>query len=267
MDMGHTTVMAKDGTTIAYDREGEGPAAILVAGALCARLSWSGPAIATLLAPHVTVYNYDRRGRGDSGDTKPYAVAREIEDIEALIDEAGGSAYLFGHSSGAALALEAAVALGSKVAKLAMYEAPYNNDPAAQRGWGDYTRRLTELLAADRRGDAIALFMALVGTPADRIEGMRRAPFWPALEAIAPTLAYDHTAILGEDGALPVVHAARVHAPTLVMAGGASYPFMRDTARALSAAIPHAQLRTLEGQTHEVSPDALAPELIAFFRA
>jgi len=106
----------------------------LVAGALCARLSWSGPAIATLLAPHFTVYNYDRRGRGDSGDTKPYAVAREIEDIEALIDEVGGSAYLFGHSSGAALALEAAVALGEKVTKLAMYEAPYNDDPAAQRG-------------------------------------------------------------------------------------------------------------------------------------
>jgi len=261
------TLRSKDGTTIAYDREGHGPTAILVAGALCARLSWSGPAIAALPAPQCTVYNYDRRGRGDSGDTKPYAVAREIEDIEALIDDAGGAAYLFGHSSGAALALEAAVALGSKVVKLAMYEAPYNDEPAAQRAWRDYTQRLTELLAADRRGDALALFMALVGTPAEQIDGMRHAPFWPALEAIAPTLAYDHTAILGEDASLPIERAARVRAPTLVMAGGASYPFMHDTARALSAAMPHAQLRILEGQRHEVSTEALAPVLVEFFRA
>ncbi len=259
------TITSQDGTPIAYDREGQGPAAILVAGALCARLSWSGPAIAALLAPHFTVYNYDRRGRGDSGDTRPYAVAREIEDIEALINDAGGSAYLFGHSSGASLAMEAAATLGEKVAKLAMYEAPYNDDPAARRGWREYTRRLTELLAAERRGDAVALFMALVGTPAEQIDGMRRAPFWPSLEAIAPTLAYDHTAILGEDGGLPSARAAQVLAPTLVMAGGASYPFMHDTARALSAAMPHAQLRILEGQRHEVSTEALVPVLVDFF--
>jgi pimeloyl-ACP methyl ester carboxylesterase len=267
MDIEQQTVTSKDGTIIAYDQWGEGPAVILVAGALCARLSWSGPAIAALLAPHCTVYNYDRRGRGDSGDTKPYAVAREIEDIEALIDEAGGSAYLFGHSSGASLALDAAAALGTKVKKLAMYEAPYNDDPAAQRRWGEYTRRLTDLLAEDRRGEAIALFMALVGTPADQIEGMRHAPFWPALEAIAPTLAYDHTAILGEDGALPIERAGQVTVPALVMAGGASFPFMHETARALSEAMPHAQLRILEGQRHEVSPEVLAPVLIEFFRA
>lgn len=267
MDMGHTTVMAKDGTTIAYDREGQGPAAILVAGALCARLSWSGPAIAALLAPHFNVYNYDRRGRGDSGDTKPYAVAREIEDIEALIAEAGGSAYLFGHSSGAALALEAAATLGNKVAKLAMYDAPYDDDREAPQRGREYTQRLSELLAADRRGDAVALFMALVGTPDEQIEGMRHAPFWSALEAVAPTLAYDNAVVSGEDGALPIERAAHVLAPTLVMAGGASHPSMHDTARALSAAMPHAQLRTLEGQTHEVSPEALAPVLIEFFRA
>lgn len=267
MDTGHKTVAAKDGTTIAYDRHGEGPALILVDGAMCTRSSGSKPELVALLAPHFTVYSYDRRGRGDSGDTEPYAVEREIEDIAALIDEAGGAAGLYGHSSGASLALEAAVTLGDKVAKLAMYEAPYNDDPAAQRGWREYTRRLTELLGADRRGDAIALFMALVGTPADQVEGMRCAPFWPALEAIAPTLAYDHTAILGEDGALPIARAARVLVPTLVMAGGASYPFMHDTARALSAAIPHAQLRTLAGQRHEVSPEALAPVLVAFIRA
>ncbi len=155
-------VTSQDGTKIAYDKIGHGPAVILVAGALCSRSFWSGPELAKLLARSFTVYNYDRRGRGDSGDTKPYAVAREIEDIEALIDEAGGSAYLYGHSSGAALALEAALRLGNTVKKLAMYEAPYNDDAEAQRAWKQYIKQLTEALAADRRGDAVALFMELV---------------------------------------------------------------------------------------------------------
>src|SRR5256884_7619149 len=128
-------VTSKDGTKIAYEKQGEGPAVILVAGALCARLSWSGPHLSKLLAPHFRVYNYDRRGRGDSGDTKPYAVTREVEDIEALIDEAGGSASLYGHSSGAALVLEAAIQLGQKIKKLAMYDAPYNDDAKAGRAW------------------------------------------------------------------------------------------------------------------------------------
>ncbi|MGI8856115.1 MAG: alpha/beta fold hydrolase [Thermomicrobiales bacterium] len=267
MDTVHETVTAKDGTIIAYDRQGEGPAAILIAGALCARLSWAGPALAQLLAPHCTVYNYDRRGRGDSGDTAPYAVEREIEDLDALIDEAGGSAYLFGHSSGAALALEAAITLGDKVKKLAMYDAPYNDDPTAQRAWREYNRRLTELLAADRRGDAVALFMQYVGTPTDEIAAMRHAPFWPALEAIAPTLAYDHTALLGEGGSVPTKRAAGVRVPALVLTGGESYPFMHDTARTLSQAMPQAQIRTLEGQAHNVNVEVLAPVLVAFFRA
>src|SRR5437588_1301010 len=237
-------VTSKDGTNIAYDQQGEGPTVILVAGAKCARLSWSGPQLSKLLAPHFTVYNYDRRGRGDSGDTKPYAVAREIEDIEALIDEAGGSAYLYGHSSGAALAMEAALSLGNKVKKLAMYEAPYDDDAEAKRAWKEYIKQLTQALAADRRGDAVALFMKYVGTPADQIEAMRHAPAWPMLEALAPTLAYDHSAILGEDASLPTERAAIVTAPTLVMNGGASYAFMYDTAQALGKGIPHVQVLT-----------------------
>jgi len=267
MDTTQNTVTSKDGTKIVYDKQGEGPAVILVDGALCTRSFGSKPELVTLLAPHFTIYSYDRRGRGDSGDTKPYAVEREIEDIEALIDEAGGVAGLYGHSSGAALALEAAVTLGDKIKKIAMFEAPYNDDREAQRGWREYTQQLTELLAADRRGDAIALFMALVGMPADQIEGMRRAPMWPMLEAIAPTLAYDHIAIKGEDGTIPTERAARLTVPALVMNGGASFPFMYDTARALSKAMPHAQLRTLEGQRHDVSPEVLAPVLVAFFSA
>jgi pimeloyl-ACP methyl ester carboxylesterase len=258
-------LISADGTKIAYDKQGEGPALVLVDGALCTRSSGSKPELAGLLAPHFTVYSYDRRGRGDSGDTMPYAVEREIEDIGTLIDHAGGTASLYGHSSGACLALDAAVGLGSRVRKLAMYEAPCNDSPDAQRAWGQYIEQLTEALAANRHGDAVALFMRYVGTPAEQIEGMRHAPFWPGMEALAPTLAYDHTAILGKDASVPAGRAARVLVPALVMHGGASYPFMLDTARALSQAMPNAELRTLEGQSHNVDPAALAPVLAEFF--
>ena len=259
------TVNSADGTRIAYDRQGEGSALIVVDGALCARLSGSKPELVGLLASRFTVYSYDRRGRGDSGDTQPYSVDREIEDIEALIDNAGGTAHLYGHSSGASLALDAADTLGGKVRKLAMYEAPYNDDPAAQQAWGEYVSQLTEALADHRRGDAVALFMRYVGMPAEQVDGMRKAPFWAGMEAIAPTLAYDHTAILGKEAAVPSERAARVLVPALVMHGSASPPFMADTAGALRRALPHATLHALEGQGHDVNPRALAPVLVEFF--
>lgn len=258
-------VTSKDGTHIAYDTQGEGPAVILVAGATCARLSWSGPQLSKLLAPHFTVYNYDRRGRGDSGDTKPYAVAREVEDIEALIDEAGGSVYLYGHSSGAALVLEAAIQLGQKIKKLALYEAPYHEEAADQQAFKDYIKQLTQALAADRRGDAVAAFMQYVGTPTNQIEAMRQPPAWPQLESIAPTLAYDHAGIMGEDASIPTERIAVITAPTLVMNGAASFPFMYDTAQVLSKVIPNAKLLTIEGQTHDVDVNVLAPILVEFF--
>jgi pimeloyl-ACP methyl ester carboxylesterase len=145
-------VSSNDGTTIAYDKVGEGPALILVDGALSVHSSGGKAELAELLAPHFTVYGYDRRGRGGSGDTLPYAVDREIEDIEALISHAGGSAYLYGHSSGATLAMQAAVRLGGRVSKIAMYEAPHNDDPDAQQSWSEYLRELRQILAAGRRG-------------------------------------------------------------------------------------------------------------------
>jgi len=262
-----TTLKSKDGTAIAFDKQGDGPAVILVYGALSTRSSGSRPELARLLAQQFTAYSYDRRGRGDSGDTKPYAVDREIDDLDALIDKAGGSAFLYGHSSGGCLALDAAVKLGNKVQKLAMYEAPYNDDPQARKAWGEYIKNLTEALASNRRGDAVALFMAYVGMTAAQIEGMRHAPFWGGMEAIAPTLAYDHTAIMGKDGSIPIERVARVQVPTLVMNGGNGAPFMRETARTLSKTIPDARLRTLDGQTHDVHPDALAPVLVEFFTA
>jgi pimeloyl-ACP methyl ester carboxylesterase len=262
------TITSKDGTTIAYDQSGNGPVVILVDGALQYRAFDQGMAqLADLLSPHFTVIHYDRRGRGDSTDTQPYALEREIEDIEAIIDEVGGSASLYGISSGAALAMHAAVKLGDKVKKLAMYEAPYNDDEAAQPVWRDYTKKLADLLAADRKGDAVGHFMMLVGASPEDVEGIRQTPMWPLWESIAPTLAYDHIAALGEDGKVPVKDAARVSIPTLVMDGGASFPFMHTTAIALANAMPNAQHRTLEGQTHEVESGALAPVLIEFFKA
>ena len=262
------TVTSKDGTTIAFDRWGTGPVVILVDGALQYRAFDQGMAqLAELLAPHFTVIHYDRRGRGDSTDTQPYALEREIEDIEAIIDEVGGSAYLYGISSGAALAMEAAIALPDKVQKLAMYEAPYNDDPAAQQAWRKYVKELRELLAADRKGDAVGHFMMLVGASAEDVEGIRQTPMWPLWESIGHTLAYDHIAALGEAAAVPTDQAAKVAMPALVMDGGASFPFMHTTALALAEAMPRGQHRTLEGQTHEVSAEALAPVLIEFFKA
>jgi pimeloyl-ACP methyl ester carboxylesterase len=259
------TALSHDGTKIAYDKQGAGPALIVVDGAMCSRSSGTKPALVELLATRLTVYSYDRRGRGDSGDTSPYAVAREVDDIAALIDLAGGTASLYGHSSGAGLALEAAVQLGSgKVDKVAMYEAPYNDDPEARRRWSRYLDELAAALGAGRRGDAVALFMRYVGTPEEQIQGLRQLPMWAGLEAVAPTLAYDHAGILGRDGSLPAARAAQVEVPTLVMYGEASFEFMRDTAHALGAVVPEAELRSFAGQGHDVSPEVLAPVLADF---
>jgi pimeloyl-ACP methyl ester carboxylesterase len=258
-------ITSKDGTQIAFEKQGLGPALIMVDGALGFRSFSPLLELAKLLAPQFEVYNYDRRGRGDSGDARPIAVEREVEDIDALIQEAGGSAFLFGVSSGGVLALEAAIRLGSKVTKLAIYEAAYNPSDGAEKVWKEYTMRLAELLAADRRGDAVALFMNLVGVPPEQIAGMRQSPIWPVFESAAPSLAYD-AAALGERQLPPTDRAARITAVTLVMNGSASYPFMEDTAKALARAIPKSQHIILEGQRHDASSEALAPVLMKFFK-
>ena len=261
------TITSKDGTTIAYDQWGKGPAVILVDGALQYRAFDQGMVeLAELLAQHFTVIHYDRRGRGDSTDTQPYALEREIEDIEALIDEVGGAAFLYGISSGAALAMEAAIGLPDKVSKLAMYEAPYNDDPTAQQAWRNYVKELRKLLDEGRKGDAVGLFMMLVGASPEDVEGVKQTPMWPSWESIAPTLAYDHIAALGEDAAVPTDRAAHLTMPVLVMDGSESFPFMHTTAVALANAMPEGQHRTLEGQTHEVAADAIAPVLVDFFK-
>ena len=260
-------VTSKDGTIIAFEQSGSGPAVILVDGALQYRAFDQGMLqLAELLAPHFSVIHYDRRGRGDSTDTLPYALEREIEDIESLIDAAGGSAALYGISSGAALALEAALALPGKVNKLAMYEAPYNDDASARKAWKEYVDRLRGLLAEGRKGDAVGLFMRLVGASPEDVEGIKQSPMWSLWEAVGHTLAYDHIASLGEDASVPAARAARVTVPALVMNGSESFPFMHTTAVSLAKAIPHAEHRTLEGQTHEVMAEALMPILAEFFK-
>lgn len=259
------TITSKDGTTIAYDQYGSGPTVIFVNGAVQYRAFDQGMAqLAERLAPHFTVINYDRRGRGDSGDTQPFALEREIEDIIALIGS--GSAFLYGISSGAALALEAALRLGAKVEKLALYEPPYNDDPEARKTWVNYTKQLHRAIAEGRNGDGMGLFMMLVGMPAEHLEGMRQDPMWPIFEAVAPTLVYD-AAALGEEAAVPAERAAKINVPALLMTGSETYPFMHAAADTLTAAIPNAQRRTLEGQSHEVDSAVLAPVLIAFFKS
>jgi len=261
------TVTSKDGTTIAFDQIGKGPVVILVDGALQYRAFDQGMAeLADLLSKHFTVIHYDRRGRGDSTDSQTYELERELEDIESIINEAGGSAFLYGISSGAALALEAAIKLPDKIKKLVMYEAPYNDDDNARKSWKEYRQKLMELVKQGRKRDAVGHFMMLVGMSPDQLEGMHQHPMWPLWEAVGLTLAYDAIA-MGEDSSLPTKRAAKVAVPTLVMNGSQSFPFMHDTAVALARAIPNAKHRTLEGQTHEVSSEALAPVLIEFFKS
>ncbi len=257
-------VTSKDGTKIAYDQEGQGPAIILVGGAFQYRVIDPRTAhLAALLGPHFTVFHYDRRGRGESGDTLPYAVEREVEDLQALTDQAGGSAFVFGMSSGAVLAL-AAAARGVPIKKLALYEPPFNSGDAMTRQAAEnYTKQLTALLSEDKKGDAVALAMTTWGAPAQAVAGMRQTPVWSMFEAVAPTLAYDD-AIMG-DGSVPTGMLASVSVPTLVLNGSASPAFMHDAAQAVADALPQGQHRTLEGQAHDVSPEVLAPVLVTFF--
>jgi pimeloyl-ACP methyl ester carboxylesterase len=256
-------VISKDGTTIAFDRLGEGPAVILVSGGSVDRSSLA--ALADLLAQHFMVFNYDRRGRGPSSDTPPYAVEREVEDIDAVVEAAGGSAYLFGSSSGAALALEAARQLPNRITKLALWEPPYIPE-GFPRPPADTAKTFSELVAAGKRGDAAEYFMAkVVGMPPEFVAQARSSPWWPAQEALAHTLAYDAT-IMG-DYSLPTERAAQVTIPTLVLDGGASFPFLHPTAQALAAALPNGRQRTLEGQSHDVAAEVLAPALEEFFTA
>jgi len=255
------TVTSKDGTTIAFDRLGSGPPVVLVCGGSVDRMA--DAAIAQELASDFTVFNYDRRGRGDSGDTLPYAIDREVEDIEAVIGAAGGSAFLWGSSSGAVLALIAAESV--PVTKLALWEPPFVPE-GVPRPPEDQVSQYETMIAEGRRGDAVEYFMTkVIGMPSEVVAGARTQPWWAATEALAHTLAYD--AQIMDDYSIPKDLAASVKVPTMVIAGGADFPWMRQTAETLAAALPDGQVRILEGQGHDVDPGVLAPVLSEFFNA
>jgi pimeloyl-ACP methyl ester carboxylesterase len=263
-----TQVTSRDGTSIAYERAGSGPSVVLVGGGVTDR-SENAP-LAAELARRFTVFNYDRRGRGASGDTLPYAIDREFEDIEALIAEAGRPLHLYGVSSGGALVLEAAAA-GIAVDGIAVYEVPWDVDDDWPARWRAYVDELGALLADGRRGDAFELFMRLADTPEEVIASARDSPMWAGLEAIAHTLAYD-AACLG-DGQPPSARLARITQPTLVATGVAArepgaarwVKALDPAADAIAASIPRAQRRVIEGQGHVADPKAVAAVLEGFF--
>jgi pimeloyl-ACP methyl ester carboxylesterase len=260
------TLISKDGTRIAYEKFGSGPALILVDGALCSRQFGPMPKLAPLLASRFTVYIYDRRGRGDSSDTQPYAREREIEDLDALIQVAGGSAHVAGLSSGGALALEAA-ASGLNITKVAAYEPPYvaQQDPAHAQA--DHEGQLKRILSEGRRGDAVKYFMKdMVGAPGFVVVMMRLMPGpWKKLQAVAHTLPYD--AAIMNRFTVPTQRLANVRVPSLIMHGGKTDAKLKTAAETVAQVVPNAQHRTLPGQTHNVSAQVLTPALVEFFAA
>jgi len=263
------TKRSADGTVIAYEKSGSGPPLVLVDGALCHRASGPSRPLAARLAGSFTVYAYDRRGRGESGDTAPYAVQREIEDLAALIEDAGAPALVCGFSSGAILSLDAAAA-GLPISRLAVFEPSFSVDDGRPPLPADYVERLDAYTAAGQPGDAVELFMtAAVGLPAEAMAGMRQSPFWPALEAVAPTIAYDGR-IVGTtmSGApLPADRWAAISMPVLVMYGRGTAPWLISGSRALADLLPTATLQPVDGEQHSVPAEVLAPALRQFAAA
>jgi pimeloyl-ACP methyl ester carboxylesterase len=252
-------VMSKDGTAIAYERSGKGPALILVDGALCSRAFGPMAKVAAPFEPSFTVYRYDRRGRGESGDTAPYSRPREVEDLAALIQEAGGTAFVLGLSSGGALALEAAAA-GLAIRKVIAYEPPY-----VGCGGADFEGELKKRLAGGHRGGALKYFMRdMVGVPALVVVLMRLMFWtWRKLKAVAHTLPYDAAVMSGFE--VPTARLGSIKIPTLAMSGSKTTDRLKKAARAVADAVPGARHRELAGQTHMVNPAVLAPAAMEFF--
>ena len=261
------TIHSKDGTEIAFDAWGDGQPLIVVDGATAHRaVNPTNAEIGRLLRDDLRVYAYDRRGRGQSTDTAPYTVEREIEDLAALIADAGAPALVFGWSSGAVLALDAAAA-GLPISRLALFEPPFVVDGSRPPRPADYVQRLDDAVANGRADDAVELFLiAAAGMPAEAIPGMRQSPYWPALEAVAHTIAYDGR-IMGTtmSGApLPGDRWAKITVPILVMHGNATEPWLIAAAHALADLLPTATLQVVEGQQHSAAADVLAPALRRF---
>lgn len=253
------TVTSNDGTEIAFDRIGEGPAVVIVGGVLGDR-SQQAP-VANLLGSQFSVINFDRRGHGESGFTAPYSAEREAEDLAAVVDVAGGEACVYATSGCAVIALHAA-ASGVPIRRLALWEPPFIVDGSRPEVRPDYLDELEALLAKDRRGDMVALFLTeAAGIPVALVEQLRQSPFWSAQEAFAHTLIYDAT-MMG-DYSIPVT-AGSANAPTLVL-DGATAPWLTSAADKLAKVLPDARRQSLAGQQHNVEPDAIAPALATYF--
>lgn len=264
------TTTSKDGTQIAYDKTGQGPTLILVGGAFSYRQFPGLVQMAARLSERFTVYNYDRRGRGESGDMPPYATKREVEDLEALIEAAGGSAYVWGLSSGAVLALQAA-ASGANIVKLALHEPPFVVDAADRRPPQDFHTQVTELIAGNRRAEAIRYFMTQgMGAPSFVVRLMRLMPgVWSKLMAVAHTLPYDAALLEGHMAGKPLRADtwSTVRMPTLVLEGTESPASLRRAAQALVKVLPSSKLISKKGLGHTKKLDAnlISAELATFF--
>ena len=257
------TTKSRDSTTLAYDVSGSGPALIYITGASCFRSFKPILQDVRVFSEAFTVYNYDRRGRGDSGDTPPYSMEREVEDIEAMIDAAGGKAHLLGHSSGAVLALEAALHLGGKVDRVVMYDPAYVHDEAERRTYGALAREVQRLLDDGNNREAMKTFLKGIGMPGPFVWLLPLFPGWKTMVALAPTLAYD---IALTRDLPPVERARQVAVPVKIIAGEKSPAGMNHVATRLAKAIPNAKFEQLKGQGHMVSAKALLPVLTGYLK-
>lgn len=256
------TITSRDGTRIAYDVYGEGEPVILVEGAFCGRHFGPTDKLAAELAKHFRVYHYDRRARGDSGPSTDYSIERELEDLSALIAEAGGSAALVGFSSGACLAIEAAAA-GLSITRLAVYEPPYMVGPKARKVPANFEAEVQQLVADRRYGDAVAYFMTkLIGMPSIFLIPMKLSKMWKQITPQAPSLPFDMAAVNGFEP--PIERMRRISYPTLAIHGTKTFPVLIDSTTLCAKTIPGAGHAVLPGQSHEVKAEAIAPELVRF---
>ncbi|MDP3315665.1 MAG: alpha/beta hydrolase [Devosia sp.] len=257
------TITSRDGTRIAYDVYGAGEPVILVEGAMCGRHFGATNKLAAELGKHFRVYHYDRRARGDSGASTDYSIERELEDLSALIAEAGGSASIVGFSSGACLAIEAAAA-GLPVRHLAFYEPPYMVGPKARKVPANFEAEVQKLVADGKNGDAVAYFMTkLIGMPSIFLIPMKFSKMWKQLTPQAPSLPFDMEAVNGFNP--PLERMRRIAVPTLAINGDKTFPVIIDSTKLCAETIPGAGHVILPGQTHEVKAGAIAPELVRFF--
>ena len=261
------TVKSADGTVIAYSQLGHGPALVLVDGALCFRQNGPSRDVASLLTSHFTVYAYDRRGRGESGDTPPYTIAREIEDLKAVIDRAGDSAFVFASSSGAALAMQGAAA-GLPIRKLALYEPPIGVTRPGAPSLEESEQRLAALVASGDRAGAVRYFLeAVLGAPRAFVAVMPvlMPRTWSRNKSVASTLPYD-LAILN-DHSLLGERAKKIGIPALIIGGAKSPAYLQEALERIARALPSARTLLLPGQGHDVSAarKALTPVLASFF--